>query len=55
MNLHGPDTAILTARTPLLNRDDNKNYDFRWIQVFTRVSGQWRLAASQATMVQPEK
>lgn len=55
VNLHGPDTAILTARTPLLNRDDSKNYDFRWIQVFTRVSGQWQLAASQATMVQPEK
>jgi hypothetical protein len=55
VNLHGPDTAILTARTPMLNRDDSKHYDFRWIQVFTKVSGQWQLAASQATMVQPEK
>ena len=55
VTLHGPDTAILTARTPLLNRDDNKNYDFRWMQVFTRVAGQWQLVASQVTMVQPEK
>ena len=55
VTLHGPDTAILTARTPLFNRDDNKNYDFRWMQVFTKVSGRWQLAASQVTMVQPEK
>jgi hypothetical protein len=55
VNLYGSDTAILTARTPFLNRDDSKNYDFRWMQVFTRMSGQWQLAASQATMVQPEK
>jgi hypothetical protein len=55
VSMHGPDMAILTARSPLLNREDNKNYDFRWMQVFTRVSGQWQLAASQVTMVQPEK
>jgi hypothetical protein len=55
INLHGPDTAILTARTPLLNRDDSKHYDFRWMQVFTRASGRWQLAASQVTMVRPEK
>ena len=45
--------AILTARSPILNRDENKTYDYRWIQVFTKVSGQWQLAASQATLVQP--
>lgn len=55
VSLHGPNTAILTARTPLQNRDDNKPYDFRWMQVFTRASGQWQLAASQVTMVRPEK
>ena len=50
---HGPDMAILTARSPILNRGEAKHYDFRWIQVFTKVSGQWQLAASQATLVQP--
>lgn len=55
VQLYGSDTAILTARSPLLNRDDNRNYDFRWMQVFTKISGQWQLAASQVTMVQPEK
>lgn len=53
VRIHGPDMAILTARSPILNREENKHYDFRWIQVFTRVSGQWQLAASQATVVQP--
>jgi hypothetical protein len=53
VRIHGPDMAILTARSPILNRDENKHYDFRWIQVFTRVSGQWQLAASQVTLVQP--
>ena len=53
LSLRGLDTAILTARSPLLNRDENRTYDFRWMQVFTKISGQWQLAASQATVVQP--
>jgi hypothetical protein len=55
VHTYGPDTAILTARSPLLNRDDNRTYDVRWMQVFTRMSGQWQLAASQVTTIQPEK
>jgi hypothetical protein len=53
VRVHGPEMAILTARSPMLNRDENKPYDYRWIQVFTKVSGQWQLAASQVTLVQP--
>lgn len=53
VRLHGPDMAILTARSPILNPDDGKHYDFRWIQVFTKVSGHWQLVASQATRVEP--
>jgi hypothetical protein len=53
VRVHGPDMAILTARSPILNPDDGKHYDFRWIQVFTKVSGHWQLAASQATRVEP--
>jgi hypothetical protein len=55
LRLHGPESAILTARSPILNRDENKTYDFRWMQVFTRISGHWQLAASQETRLEPDK
>jgi len=43
------DTAILTGRSPILNKTENRDYDFRWMQVWVRVGGEWQLAASQAT------
>ena len=55
VRLHGADMAILAGRSPILNRDENKTYDFHWMQVFTRVSGHWQLAASQETRVEAEK
>lgn len=48
VRLHG-DTAILAAKSPILNVKENKHYDFRWMQVFVRHDGKWQLAASQAT------
>jgi len=48
VRVHG-DTAILSGRSPILNKAENKNYDFRWIQVYVREDGAWKLAASQAT------
>jgi ketosteroid isomerase-like protein len=48
VRVHG-DTAILAAKSPILNVKENKHYDFRWIQVYVRVNGKWQLAASQAT------
>jgi ketosteroid isomerase-like protein len=48
VRVHG-DTAILAAKSPILNVKENKHYDFRWMQVFVRVDGKWQLAASQAT------
>jgi hypothetical protein len=48
VRVHG-DTAILAARSPILNVKENKHYDFRWTQVFVRADGRWQLAASQAT------
>lgn len=48
VRVHG-DTAILTARSPILNVKENKHYDFRWVQVYVRTNGTWQLAASQAT------
>lgn len=48
VRVHG-DTAILSGRSPILNKAENKTYDFRWIQVYVREDGAWKLAASQAT------
>jgi hypothetical protein len=47
--------AVLTARSPLLNRDENRTYDVRWMQVFTKIAGRWRLASSRETGLEPEK
>jgi hypothetical protein len=55
LSVRGADTAILTARSPLLNRDENRTYDVRWMQVFTKIAGRWRLASSEETQLEPEK
>lgn len=49
IRVHGPDTAVMTGRSPVLNTQENRTYEFRWLQVYTRASGEWQLAASQAT------
>jgi uncharacterized protein (TIGR02246 family) len=49
-----PDTAILTGRSPIPRSDgDGGARDVRWMQVFVRADGEWRLAASQATGLAP--
>jgi len=47
------DTAIVSGRSPILNRSENRTYDFRWVQVYVRVGGDWQLAVSQATRLGP--
>ena len=54
LSLRGAE-AVLTARSPLLNRDENRTYDVRWMQVFTKTAGRWRLASSRETGLEPEK
>lgn len=49
VRVHGGATAIVTGRSPILNRAENRSDDFRWVQVFVRDGGRWRLAVSQAT------
>jgi hypothetical protein len=49
VRIHGPDMAIVSGRSPILNKLEGKSYDFRWMQVMTRVNGEWHIAASQAT------
>ncbi|MCX7961513.1 MAG: nuclear transport factor 2 family protein [Burkholderiales bacterium] len=46
---HGGHTAILQARSPILNVKEQKYYDFRWMWVLVKEGGVWRVAASQAT------
>ena len=47
------DTAILSGRSPIQRSDGNGVRDVRWMQVFARADGEWKLAASQATGVSP--
>ncbi len=49
VRIHGPDMTIVSGRSPILNKQEGKSYDFRWMQVMTRVNGEWQIAASQAT------
>ncbi len=49
VRVHVNATAIVTGRSPILNRAENRSDDFRWVQVFVRDGGRWRLAVSQAT------
>ena len=49
IRVHGPDTVVMTGRSPILNRQDGRSHDFRWLQVYARIGGEWQLAASQAT------
>jgi len=47
----GDHTIIVTGKSPILNKAENRTYSFRWIAVYVKVNGDWRLAASQATRV----
>ena len=47
------DTAILTGRSPVQRSDGGGTRDVRWMQVYVRADGDWRLAASQATGLSP--
>lgn len=49
IRIHGRITAIVAAKSPILNKTENRDYDFRWIQVYVKDGDIWRLAASQAT------
>ena len=48
VRVHGPDMAIITGRSPFPD-SQGKIYEARWMQVYTRASGHWQIAASQAT------
>jgi hypothetical protein len=47
--VHGTDMVVLTGKSPILNVREQRDYDFRWVQVYSRASGEWQLVVSQAT------
>ncbi|QQS11241.1 MAG: nuclear transport factor 2 family protein [Rhodospirillales bacterium] len=49
VRVFGRDTAIVTGRSPVLNKAENRDYDFRWVVVYVRGKDGWRAAVSQAT------
>jgi Domain of unknown function (DUF4440) len=51
--IFGTETVIATGRSPILNRQEGRSFDFRWIAVYVRSGGGWQLAASQATRLAP--
>ena len=50
----GAESAVVTGRSPILNRQENRDHLFRWLSVYVKRDGRWRLAASQATRL-PER
>ena len=53
VRVHNADTALVSGRSPVKSLADGRTYDFRWLQVFVRIDGAWKLAASQATRLPP--
>jgi hypothetical protein len=45
----GDHTIVVTGKSPILNKAENRTYKFRWISVYVKTGGRWQLAASQAT------
>jgi hypothetical protein len=51
LRVHGPDQVILTGKSPIFSKADNKSYDVRWVQAYSRATGEWKLVVSQATRI----
>jgi ketosteroid isomerase-like protein len=49
VRVFGATTAIVTGKSPILNKQEGRNYGFRWIAVYVKSGGAWHLATSQAT------
>jgi hypothetical protein len=47
----GTHTIVVTGKSPILNKAENRSYDFRWIVVYVKTGRDWQIAASQATRV----
>ena len=45
---YGPATAVATGVSPIENRETGRATMFRWLSVYVKIDGAWRIAASQA-------
>jgi ketosteroid isomerase-like protein len=45
----GDHTIVVTGKSPIPNKAENRSDNFRWISVYVKTGGRWQLAASQAT------
>jgi hypothetical protein len=48
-SVFGNHTIVVTGKSPILNKAEDRNYDFRWIVVYVKARRDWQIAASQAT------
>lgn len=44
----GPTTAVATGVSPIRDRETGKTTPFRWLAVYVKLDGAWRIALSQA-------
>jgi hypothetical protein len=42
-------TIVVTGKSPILNKAENRTYPFRWMTVYVKIGADWKIAASQAT------
>lgn len=47
IRVFGPDTAIATGKSTI--PDKSGAYDVKWIAIYVRLDGEWKLASTQAT------
>ncbi len=45
----GDHTIVVTGKSPIHNKAENRSDNFRWLSVYVKTGGRWQLAASQAT------
>ena len=53
IKIYGADMAIVSGKSTFPDRKTGKDYDVRWMQILSRVSGNWQIVASQATRLPP--
>ena len=41
----GDHTIIVTGKSPLLNKSENRTDQFRWIAVYVKTKGEWQIGA----------
>jgi hypothetical protein len=45
----GDHTIIVTGKSPILDKAEKRAHQVRWLAVYVKVAGDWKIGASQAT------